>query len=154
MRFSSMLIVALLFSRAAFGAEPAPADLTGTWKLTSQQSKQQLTRSGIATLTIARESTRFVFTDVAEYADGHTNESYSVTPGETEQAIPTGSISARWKGKVLVVRQRSSAGDLTETWRLKRTSTPGGMVRAVVAIEHVRGKDILVFKREERYLKQ
>ncbi len=154
MRFSSLLIVAVLLSRAAFGGEPAPPDLTGTWKLASQQSKQQLTRSGIATLTIAREGTRFVFTDVAEYADGHTNESYSVTPGEKEQAIPTGSISARWEGKVLVVRQRSSAGDLTETWRLKRTTTPGAMAREVVAIEHVRGKDILVFKREELYRKQ
>ncbi len=154
MRFSSLLIAAVLLSRAAFGAEPAPPDLTGTWKLTSQQSKQQLTRSGIATLTIVQEGTRLLFTDLAEYADGQTKESYSVTPDETEQTTPTGSISARWEGKVLVVRQRSSAGDLAETWRLKRTSTPDGMAREVIAIEHVRGKDIPVFKREELYRKQ
>ncbi len=154
MRLPSLLIVWLLFSHAAFCADPVRPDLTGTWTLASQHSQQYIGRSGIATLTISRRGPRLVFTDIAVYADGQTRESYEVTPDGTPQRMPTGSISARWEGNVLVVSKRSSSGDLTETWCLQRTSERKALGREVTAVEHAQGKDYLVFKREELYRKQ
>lgn len=154
MRLPSPLIVWLLFTHAAFCAEPARPDLTGTWNLTSQKSQQYIGRSGIASLTISKEGLRFVFTDIAVYADGQTRESYEVTPDGTWQPMPTGSISAHWEGSVLVICSRSSSGDLTETWRLQPTFARKALAREVTAVEHVRGKDILVFERQELYSEQ
>ena len=155
MRHYSVLVTALLLlSYSAVSTDNGRPNLAGTWILTSQESRQHLTRSNLVTLTITQLGSEIVCREIVRYADGQTEDTRVFSSDGEERTTPTGFISARWDGDVLIVRQRSSAGDFKESWWLRPVRDGKRMGRVVVVTDSADGKDHLVFRRQEFFRKE